>query len=287
MLKLMVFLVPIISLLAGGCATIKNAPPRSVDPWAEVDSLNGLLTLGGYLNLSGNPDAQKIYRNNLINARIFATDLNFEKFQRDLVREGALKDLGSEWATLGLTGASAVVPLAQTKTVLSAIAAGITGANVSVDKNLYFKKTIPALITQMKADRKTLLLAIREKMQEDTNKYPLTAALIDLEEYYMAGTIPQAITSISVTAGATIKEKTEELEKIVTGKYVKDQPGKLLRGFWKPDGKDVNKDNQDALVKWLQENGIKDADIRFIPFFLQTAQYSALRAKAVADLQLK
>jgi hypothetical protein len=284
--NLMLFLVLVISLLVGGgCATIRNSPPRAIDPWVDVDNLNGLFSLGGYLNLSGNPDKQKIYRNDLINARILAMDLNYEKFEASLVREYGLTELGTEWATLALTGASAVVPLAQTKTVLSAIAAGITGANASVGKNLLFKKTIEALITQMKADRKTVLLAIRQKMEADTSSYPVTAALIDLEDYYRAGTLPQAVSSISVTAGATVKEKTEELNKIVTGKYMKEPAGDLLLKFWKPDGTNINKDNEAKLLEWMQKNGLPDR--RYIPALLWMAQYSSLRAKAVEDLQLK
>jgi len=283
-LLLLLFLIPVLST---GCATVRMYPQRTADPRAEAADLNASFTVAKYFDLSGNPEGQRIYRNDLINARILDYDLNFEKFQESLVREGALTNLASEWAVMALTGASAVVPLAQTKTVLSAISTGIEGAKGSLDKNLFFKKTIVALVTQMKADRKTMLLAIREKMQENTDKYPLTAALIDLEEYYKAGTLPQALTSISVTAGATIKEKNEKLEKILTGKYLKDPAGVLLLKFWKPDGKEVNKDNEAALLIWLQKNGVKDADIPFIPFFIQTAQYSTLRAKAVEDLQLK
>lgn len=277
-LLLLLFLIPALST---GCATIKNYPTRSVDPWAEVNALTDSFPVSGYFNLTGNPATQQVYRNNLINARILAIDLNFEKFQQDLVREGVFTDLGTEWAILGLTGASAVVPLAQTKTVLSAIATGIEGAKGSVDKNLFFKKTITALVTQMKADRKTLLLTIRQKMQESTDRYPLTEGLIDLEDYYKAGTLPQALTSINVNAGATVKEKNEELKRLVV-KYVKDQAGDVLAALSEQYGKPFN----DKLQQWIIAHNVNDNGvIPRVPGFIRGDKFSKERQEAVADLK--
>lgn len=279
-LNLILVLVLILSLLAGGCATIRNYPTRSADAWGEAAALNDMFPLSGYFNPAYSETQREIYRNNLINARILAIDLNFEKFQQDLVREGVFTDLGTDWAILGLTGAGAVVPLTQTKTVLAAISTGITGAKTSVDKNLFFKKTIAALITQMKADRKSLLLTIRQKMQEDTDRYPLTAALIDLEDYYKAGTLPQALTSINVNAGATVKQKDEKLKKLVV-KYVKDQAGDVLAALSKRYGKPFN----DKLQQWIIAHKVNvNGVVPRVLGFIRGDKFSKERQAAVADL---
>lgn len=274
--NLMIPLFLIISLLAGGCATIKNYPERTVNLPEDVKVLNDKLSLDGFLQLTDEP-AKKSYRNNFINAKILAIDQSFETFQEDLVRESDLKDLGADWANLALTGATAVVPLAQTKTVLSAIATGITGAKGSVDTNLFFKKTVVALITQMKADRKTILLNISNKMDLDTGKYPLTAALIDLEGYYNAGTLPQSITSITATAGATIKDKTEQLQ----GKFVKDIAGNTLISLSEKYGKPFD----DKLQQWIIDHNVNDQGVQPHVFsFIRSDKFSQQRQQVIPDL---
>jgi len=285
MLNPMLILLLIISLLAGGCATIKNYPDRTVNLPEDVKALNDKFSLEEYLKLTDKA-GKKSYRNDFINAKILAIDQSFETFQEDLVRESGLKDLGADWANLALTGAAAVVPLAQTKTVLTAIATGITGAKGSVDTNLFFKKTVVALITQMKADRETKRTDILKKMDLDTDKYPLTLALTDLEEYYKAGTLPQALISISATAGAKISAEKGNQKDLLTGKYVKDPAGELLQKFWMPDGVNVNKINEAKLLEWMGNNGIVK-DVMYIPPLIMYAEYSTKRAKAVKDLGLQ
>ncbi len=283
MINPMIFLLLAISLLFGGCATIKNYPDRTVNPRDDLNALNGQISVATYISYQNNPRMQRLCRNDLINARILDIDLNFEKFQEDLVRESAFKDLSAEWSTLALSGASAVVPLAETKTVLSAISAGITGAQGSIDKNLFFKKTIVALITQMKADRASKHTDILQKMDLDTDKYPLTMALIDLEDYYKAGTLPQALTSISATAGAKIKDEKNTQKELMTlsGKYSKDTAGDTLMSCIDKYGKPF----ADKLQQWITDHNVNFQGVQpHIFSFIRDEKFSQQRQQAILDL---
>ncbi len=101
------------------------------------------------------------------------------------------------------------------KAALGAAITGVTGAKVSFDKNAYFAKTLPALVASMQASRKEVLLRIRKGLELGDDKYPLTQALVDLEDYYNAGTIPGAITGITASADEASRKASEELKVVL------------------------------------------------------------------------
>jgi hypothetical protein len=233
-MRTVVFIL-LVAFMLSGCASIRAHPsfrtkrfnkiadrnPR----WAEARTLNDKYNLD---NMSTHYDNQpepvkKEFRNNFINARILAIDLFFEDFQHVIAREGVLFTIGTDLSQLALTGASSVVPLKETKTVLSAIATGIGGAKGSVDKNLFFKQTMDVLLVKMKANRAEVLTSIQKKMKElGTDVYPLTAAMLDLEAYYRAGTLPQALIAIMEKSAETITESKEKTKKILGVSNEKD-----------------------------------------------------------------
>jgi hypothetical protein len=119
-------------------------------------------------------------------------------------------------AAVGLGAATAVVGGATSKAILGAISGGIIGAKGIMDKDIFYSKTMPALLSQMEAQRKTQLVKIRSGLQRPVDEYPLSEALIDIEEYYKAGSIPAAVQGIIEQSGATGKEATDQLKMLVT-----------------------------------------------------------------------
>jgi len=134
-----------------------------------------------------------------------AIDLHFGSFQQSIFREGVSTNLVSDLIILGLGAATATAGGAGLKAALGATSAGVAGARTSIDKNIYFEKTMPALLAQMLASRKTTLVKITQGLDKNTTLYPLNQALIDLEDYYNAGTIPGAIAAIAEQAGAAAR----------------------------------------------------------------------------------
>jgi hypothetical protein len=214
-------LVLLLAMAVSGCMTIKAHPvyrtkrfnkiadrnPR----WADARILKERYNLNNMPPDSSSEEVKKEFRNNFINSRILALDLVFEDFQHVVGREGVLFSIGTDLSTLALTGATSVVPIKETKTILSAIATGIGGAKGSVDKNLFLKQTMDVMLVKMKANRAEVLADIQKKMKElGTNVYPLTASLVDLEAYYRAGTLTQALIGIMEKSAGTIKDSEQK-----------------------------------------------------------------------------
>lgn len=266
------------TLAASRCSTAAGYPDRSVHSAAELQSLDKFFlpdVVTTYQDKATDPDEQRAYRDEIINSRLRAIDLRFTEFEKALTKDMAAINVGTDWAVIGLGAAGALVGSTTTKSILAAISGGLTGAKGAIDKNLFYSKTLPALFAQMDAMRKSVLLRIRKAMRDGTADYPLEQALIDVDDYYNAGTIPGAIVGVTATAGAESRTETRRLEHL----YRADESTRLLREYWKPAGK-TDPARRDALKKWLEEHGIKAS----ITLFLRSEEYVQERQQAVADL---
>jgi hypothetical protein len=139
-------------------------------------------------------------RNEIIFRRLRGYDIEFANFQRQLYGQGNEITVGSDLIGLVLGGLTATTGNATTKAALGAASTGIIGANAAINKDLYYQKTIPALLTQMEANRLKAKLPIVQGMTQPDSKYPLMQAYIDLDAYKDAGSIPAAISSVTQSA---------------------------------------------------------------------------------------
>ena len=207
----LVLALVLVPLGLGACSSLRAYPNRSGDLDTELKQLDKFHAPTILEEYEKKPDAaaKQAFRNEVVTARIRAIDLHFGVFQQALFREGVSTNILADWITLGLGGATATIGGATTKAALGAVSAGITGAKTSIDKNVYFEKTMPALLAQMIASRKVASARIQEGLTRAAGLYPLNQALIDLEDYYNAGTIPGAAALIIEQAGATAKKADE------------------------------------------------------------------------------
>ena len=148
-------------------------------------------------------DANKraVARNQIILARMRAYDIEFADFERRLYGDGNVVGLGGDLVGLVLTGLIATTGNTATKSALGAASAGVIGASAAINKDLYYQKTIPALLAQMEADRLKALEPITKGMTQPDANYPLMQAYIDLDAYKIAGSIPAAINAVNQSAG--------------------------------------------------------------------------------------
>jgi hypothetical protein len=278
-----------LSPLLTGCSTIRAYPKPVVDEKKELEFLKPYFltdVVSNYFSRVSEQD-RRDYRDQIVNARLRALDLQFEIFEKEINRDKNLSQIGIDWAVLGLSGAGAVVGGASTKAVLAAISGGLTGAKLSFDKNLFYEKTMPVLLAQMEASRTKQLANIRIGLQQATTNYSLTQALVDVDMYYKVGTLPGAIIAITSSAGAEHKEAQQELRSIrLEGGYSFDDAAVKIRNFWKPNGKDVDVGNEKKLTDWLAKpDNKKIGSINSLLYF-KTDDYVQARKKAVADLGL-
>lgn len=200
-----------------GCASFTGYPERSGNIEEELKQLEKYYNpeiIAKYDQMQDTNEKLAL-RNEIVNGRIRAIDIHFNNFQQRLYREGIGSNIATDWTVIGLGVAGSVTSSLSTTQNLSAISGGITGAKSSFDKNAFFDKTMPAILSQMVALRKNALVKIRTGLRTGVNQYPLNWALIDVEEYFIAGTMPGAVIGIVEEAGATTKEADIELKRLL------------------------------------------------------------------------
>ena len=213
------FFFLLLCLMIGGCAAVKGFPDPVVDTTTAMTNLKDYLDGPAVRKKYEGSDtdrggmSRKEWRNEVLEAHVHAVDLKFGDFERALYKEGIGWGIGTDWTVLALTGAAAV-STGNAPKYLAAAAAGLVGGQAAYQKSALFDKTLPALMAQMAASRRTILVLIRQGEGKGTDEYPLDQGLNDVNEYENAGTIPGAISGVTSNAGAQLKQATESLNKI-------------------------------------------------------------------------
>src|SRR6185436_14302547 len=112
----------------------------------------------------------------IVRARVFAIDVNYHDFERSLSSEQKMFAVGSDLVVLGLAGAGTLAKSTRTKTRLAAFSAGVLGARESIDKEIYYNKTLPAIVAQMQASRRTVYANIVAGLARNDDDYSLLQA---------------------------------------------------------------------------------------------------------------
>lgn len=201
--------------LAGCEATIRGEPaaefdrakPEAAESFEEV-IVNAALDPARLRTLvtAGATEAE---RNRVIYARMAEIDALYATYERELTKElresgfvGALAELAVDTAG-ALTGR-------QASQILSAISAGLTGAQTAVEKELLIDRTVQAFISHMRAGRSAVKRRILLKLIAPASAYPLEAAVSDLSAYRQAGTLTGAL--VGVAAAASEVEATRRAD---------------------------------------------------------------------------
>lgn len=156
------------------------------------------------------PKEQRRVRNDVIDELMGLINQNYRKYEVDLRAGRTTFDVLSTLTAMGLTAAATAVGGEETKTILSAIATGVLGANAAVDKALFKDLTTEALASQMQALRAERAKLIFEGRKKSLDEYSLNNALDDLVEYYNAGFVTRALQALVVKTGEAAKQAQEE-----------------------------------------------------------------------------
>jgi len=275
------------ALLIVGCATIRGFPkPPRVSTAAKPAEGYQLGPSAIVLYNSEDDSAKKkLIRNEIIDARMAEIDSKFGEYERALYRDGVGWGVGTDWAVLSLTAATTIVGAASTKTTLAAISTAAVGGQAAFDKRALFDKTLPALMAQMVAEREKMRAAIRGREDSPVDSYTWFAADSDLHAFEFAGSIPGAISAISLDAGQKAAIASQDIRALTSGQFRPDDATGLLKKFWKPDHNNVDKDHEAKLLAWMSDNGL-DGRPGAITVFLNVADLGPMRARAVKDLGL-
>jgi len=269
-----------LSVTVTACASLDGYPKRLGDSEQYVAEVNSFVSPTAILNYNG---IDPIQRNNIVTARIYAIDVNYHNFVHALTSEQNVGSVGTDWIVLALAGVGATTGSAATKAALAAASGGVIGARAAVSKDVFYNNTVPTLITQMEAQRKTILAQIYTGLMKSPIDYTIYQALADLDAYYNAGTLNGALVGLANSASANSQVGDGLIAASLTLHYSFDTAAQSLRNFWMPDGTTVNTKNAAAIRAWMSTNKLNTASI---PAFIRGKEYASQRAQAVKDLKL-
>ncbi|MBL4641918.1 MAG: hypothetical protein JKX86_08865 [Verrucomicrobiales bacterium] len=200
-----------------GCATIRGSQATVPELYAST-----LVPVGTALkSYYQAPDTARggmtrfAYRNYVVASYTSAIDKRYRTFT-DQLRSGSRGSaLGFGLLQLGLTGATALAKEADVSE-LATITAIATGAGAVVDENVFFDRTMPAIIAAMDAERAGIKTDIARKKALSADRYSLDEAIDDLDRLQRAGRLDRALARITRAAEADRVAQEEELNAITS-----------------------------------------------------------------------
>lgn len=214
-----------LALSLGGCdATLRGAPPRSLQPQRDVLAAVIDASLDpAVIQRAIGPSGDVAARDAIIFARLAELDRLYYDYERALSREARDSNLVVSLAALaaGIGGTLASNGLSQ---AFSAGSTAIAGANEAFNEDVLLERTVASLTSQMRANRAAIKIDILSALEAPTRRYPLVSALADTERYWRAGTLVGAltgiaeITAVAETAGRRALDAAEQ--KFITSTVV-------------------------------------------------------------------
>jgi hypothetical protein len=181
----------------GACASFQAHPEPVLDTMAVVNSAN--INIRSALIAFESSDATlrenlepMAYRNMVIGTYMLAADQRYLQFRRRLAAEARGSSLLLDIGILGLSGGASLASEA-TANALAAGAAGLTGTRAAVSRDVYFDRTVPAMIGVMDAERTRIRTLIMVGLRKSAEEYPLAVALGDVSAYEQAASLDAAI----------------------------------------------------------------------------------------------
>jgi len=271
------------------CSSIRGYPPDPEDTKATLTALQEYFDPAQEKSYAAETDATKRQqlRDTIVLSRVRAYDLEFDRFEKELFEYGNSITLGADLTVLILSGLAATTGSAATKSALAAASAGIVGAQGVISKDLYYQKTLPALLAQMEANRAKAKTAIFANLIQTDAQYPLIRAELDLDALKAAGSIPTAITGITqqaAEANEAAKAAQARVQQLrVVGASSSDTTARLRA--WvagKPE-------NFSALQRWMSKDTADPALAQIPVEVLITGKGPGLeedRLRAINDLHV-
>ncbi len=195
----------VICFIVTGCCATRATKPALINA-ARLPAFNYTSPRSSnyYLTVYNNaaPTDKVRVRNAILNDLMATIDFNYHEFEVRLHTDKTVKDTSAEIVILGLTAASTAAGGAEVKTILSAIASGVVGANSSLDKNILQNNTIQALELEMRSLRAQKEKDLINGMADSDAHYPLQSGIRDVIAYYYAGSLTDAMLGLVAKTGS-------------------------------------------------------------------------------------
>lgn len=269
-------------LLAGviaGCSTsLTGGPDRITTRPVIMEYLqSGLNTDQFHAYRAATGTQKKELRNSIVLSAMGVMDVEYTRFEQNLTRERQQLPFLATAASIALSGTGALIDDSVTKSTLAAVDTALKGTKESYDKEILANQTIAFLQTQMRTNRNNVRSRILAQLSEPADVYPLELAMVDLEDYYSAGTITGGL--IGINEETADKFRSSEEKRITSiNRFGPNNSTETIRQALEVGGSGA----VDELKKWL---GVSPRDLNIpIVVFLNSAQYADLRDEYAATL---
>jgi len=233
------------------------------------------------LNLTG----KQAIRDDVVLNRMRVYDMEFSLFTRDLSSTNNSISIGTDLTALALNGLGATTGNAATKAALAAASGGVIAANGAVDKDLFYQKTIPALISEMQADRLAAETTILQALKNSDADYPLQRAELDLDTLNDAGSLNSAIANITQNSTAQQSDNQATMNQTSVMAYT---PSAVTILTWLKNGGTLDPARNSQLQAWLTNNSDPTLRTKHVSDLIGSdAGMEAARELAIAQVPIK
>jgi hypothetical protein len=204
-------------LLSSSLVQAQKTPPifKNDDKRNISTSATNMTYVSGLVAIAGGTDkeAAKIARNKLIFIGVEQVDTEFNNYRKKSRKRNELLQFLFDFLEIGASTAIAITGGERVKEVIAEALTGFKGARTSFNKNFKLLE-LQILFNKMVAKRSQRLSAIYEKLNESVDSYPWERARVELRDYFFAGTIDEAVSSLNVDTGAEASSRQAELEAV-------------------------------------------------------------------------
>lgn len=213
-MKLIPYLGVACLVALSGCSSIAGGPEPVITANEEVSTLKPLFdstNVSAYFYQRDQKE-RRVLRDQIISARLYAADVRFSEYTQSLTQELRSGAFGADLTSILLSGIASVSDPGQKTKIMAGLDTALKGGRQAFTKEILIDRTLPILITQMRSDRKVIATEIWNNLNKfDDRAYPLPLALSHLNEYYHAGTVVGALTSIGDNIASISIEKEQEV----------------------------------------------------------------------------
>jgi hypothetical protein len=204
----------VLSVCLSACASFSGAP----DPVITVADAQSAITgnkPGEVIQRMKDmtADQRTLERNRIVASYLLAADAKYGQFRRRLSWDVKGGNVLFDVATLGLTGLASSWKSAADD--LAAAATVVGGTRASLNRELYFEKTLPTLLSLMDSSRLAVRADILKGLAQPETAYTIQDAFSDLWLYEEAATIDGAIQQAAAAAARKADEVAIDYSKAV------------------------------------------------------------------------
>jgi hypothetical protein len=171
---------------------------------------------------------------------MYIIDVEYSEYEVALTRERQQIGFATSVVQQGLNTAGALVTVAETTRLLSGLAGATSATRGYYDSEVVIAKTIQIAQGHMRAERDIVARNILLQKGVSATIYPLSAALLDLEEYYRAGTLTTGLIEAVGTAGQAANiAASDKMTVLPRGVFAPDETTARLRAYYMPGGSTI------------------------------------------------